>query len=57
MVKDAIKEAGVMDQIHALSLKTHTIEEFENNYPEQAAEKLQCRGGSKYDKKNREQDL
>ena len=43
-----------MDQVHAVSLKTDTIEEFKNIYKHEAEEIL-CRGGSKYEKKIKEQ--
>lgn len=39
-----------MDKIHAVSLKTHTVDEFKENYRDKADEIL-CRGGGKYEKK------
>jgi len=42
-----------MSKIHALSLKTDTIEEYKQankNKPEE----MPCRGGSKYEKKQKE---
>lgn len=43
-----------MDKIHALSLKTDTVQEFKTTYKDKAEEML-CRGGGKYDKKLKEQ--
>jgi hypothetical protein len=39
-----------MSKIHAVSIKTHTVDEFKASYKEKADEIL-CLGGSKYEKK------
>lgn len=49
MVKSILKEEGVMDKIHALSMTTHTEDEMETKHPEKA-QRYPCRGGSKFDK-------
>lgn len=49
-MKGILKETGLMDKIHAVSLKTHTVQEFRENYKDKAEEIL-CRGGGKYEKK------
>lgn len=54
LVKGVLKDAGIMNKVHAVSLKTHTVDEFKKNYSEKAEEIL-CRGGGKYEKKLAEQ--
>lgn len=49
MVKSLLTEEGVMAKIHALSMTTHTENEFETKHPE-LARKYPCLGGSKFDK-------
>jgi BolA family transcriptional regulator, general stress-responsive regulator len=51
-VKDLLKEKGIMDKIHALSMTTRTILELETSDPEKAR-KYPCLGGSKFDKDNK----
>ena len=53
IVNKILKEEGIMDKIHALSMTTHTDSEFETAHPHKAAE-YPCRGGSKFDKKNKQ---
>ena len=53
LVKGILKESGIMDKIHAVSLKTDTIDEFKTTHKEKAEEIL-CRGGSKFEKKQAE---
>jgi hypothetical protein len=45
-----LKTSGIMSKIHAVSIKTDTVDEFRTNYKDKAEEVL-CRGGSKYEKK------
>ncbi len=52
-MQNILKGEGIMSKIHALSLKTDTIEEYKQankNKPEE----MPCRGGSKYEKKQKE---
>ena len=42
-----------MAEIHALSMKTDTLAEFRQTHKHKAEEML-CRGGSKFDQKQRE---
>lgn len=39
-----------MNKVHAVSIKTHTVDEFKTNFKDKAEEIL-CRGGSKFEKK------
>ena len=51
-MKSILKDAGIMDRIHALSMKTYTVEEFKAQYKGKAEEVL-CRGGMKLEKKTK----
>lgn len=55
MVNSVLKTAGIMNKVHAVSIKTHTVDEFQTNFKEKADEVL-CRGGSKYEKKMAQKD-
>lgn len=50
-VKSLLKEEGIMDKIHALSMTTRTEAELERTEPEKAM-RYPCLGGSKFDKQN-----
>lgn len=50
-VKDLLKEQGIMDRIHAVSMTTKTEAELEQSDPEKAR-RYPCLGGGKFDKKN-----
>lgn len=50
-----LKTSGIMNKIHAVSIKTDTVDEFKTNHREKA-EELLCRGGSKYEKKMAQKD-
>lgn len=49
-VKDLLKDQGIMDRIHALSMTTRTEAELEQSDTEKAR-RYPCLGGSKFDKK------
>ena len=50
MVKNILKEEGVMSSIHALSIKTDTVEEYRHVYKDKADETLRRSG---YDSGNK----
>jgi BolA protein len=51
-VKGILKDEGLMEKVHAVSLKTDTVQECKKAFPKQAEEML-CRGGGKMDKMNK----
>lgn len=50
-VKNILKEEGVMSSIHALSIKTDTVEEYRHVEKDHSSEEIPCRSGYKAEKK------